>query len=63
MILLSSSLAREPIRSVATTPKYPIAGLVVIDFDVKRWRDVSEGLGQLKWFETPKSIGGIANLR
>ena len=39
--------------------KYPTAGLVVIDFDVKRWSDVSEGLGRLEWFETPKSIGRV----
>lgn len=39
--------------------KFPTAGLVVIDFDVKRWRDVTEGLGQLERFETPKSIGGL----
>lgn len=43
--------------------KFPTAGLVVIDFDVKRWRDVSEGLGQLERFETPKSIGGLADVR
>jgi phosphohistidine phosphatase len=43
--------------------KYPTAGLVVIDFDVKRWRDVSDGLGRLEWFETPKSIGGLKDVR
>ena len=35
--------------------KYPTAGLVVIDFDVERWGEVSEGLGRLDRFETPKS--------
>jgi phosphohistidine phosphatase len=39
--------------------KFPTAGLVVIDFDVKRWRDVSDGLGQLERFETPTSIGRL----
>jgi phosphohistidine phosphatase len=43
--------------------KFPTAGLVVIDFDVKRWRDVAEGLGQLERFETPKSIGGHTDVR
>ncbi|CAN7703319.1 histidine phosphatase family protein [Phyllobacterium sp. LjRoot231] len=42
--------------------KFPTAGLVVIEFDVKRWSDVSEGLGQLERFETPKSIGGLADV-
>jgi phosphohistidine phosphatase len=39
--------------------KFPTTGLVVIDFDVKRWRDISEGLGQLERFETPASIGRL----
>ncbi|UXN58286.1 SixA phosphatase family protein [Phyllobacterium zundukense] len=43
--------------------KYPTAGLVVIDFDVKRWRDVSDDLGRLIRFETPKSIGDPADVR
>ena len=43
--------------------KFPAAGLVVIDFDVKRWRDVSEGFGQLERFETPKSIGDPTDIR
>ena len=37
--------------------KYPTAGLVVIDFDVKHWREISGGLGRLERFDTPKSIG------
>jgi phosphohistidine phosphatase len=36
--------------------KYPTAGLVVIDFDVERWREVSEDFGRLERFETPKSV-------
>ena len=35
--------------------KYPTAGLVVIDFDVGRWSEVSADLGRLERFETPKS--------
>lgn len=35
--------------------KYPTAGLVVIDFDIELWNDVSGGLGQIERFETPKS--------
>jgi phosphohistidine phosphatase len=37
--------------------KYPTAGLVVIDFDIKHWSEVAGGLGRLERFETPKSIG------
>lgn len=40
--------------------KYPTAGLVVIDFDVEQWRDVSPGLGRLERFETPESVSGPA---
>jgi phosphohistidine phosphatase len=43
--------------------KFPTAGLVVIDFDVKRWRNAAEGLGQLERFETPKSIGDPTDIR
>jgi phosphohistidine phosphatase len=39
--------------------KFPTAGLAVIDFNVGNWSDVSEGLGRLERFETPKSIGGL----
>jgi phosphohistidine phosphatase SixA len=45
------------------TEKFPTAGLVVIDFDVKRWRNAAEGLGQLERFETPKSIGDPTDIR
>ena len=36
--------------------KYPTAGLVVIDFDVDGWGEVSAGLGQLERFIAPKSL-------
>jgi phosphohistidine phosphatase len=38
--------------------KYPTAGLVVIDFDVERWGELSGSRGNLERFETPKSLGG-----
>ncbi len=46
-----SRSALSPLRR-----KYPTAGLVVIDFDIERWSDVSGGLGRLERFETPKSV-------
>jgi phosphohistidine phosphatase len=36
--------------------KYPTAGLVVIDFKIRRWSEASETLGQLERFQTPKSV-------
>ena len=36
--------------------KYSTAGLAVIDFDVRRWSDVSPGGGSLERFVTPKSV-------
>lgn len=36
--------------------KFPTAGLVVIDFDVERWSQVSMARGHLERFETPKSV-------
>jgi phosphohistidine phosphatase len=36
--------------------KFSTAGLAVIDFDAKRWSDVSAGTGSLERFVTPKSI-------
>jgi phosphohistidine phosphatase len=37
--------------------KYPTAGLVVIDFKVRRWSEVSETPGRLERFQTPTSVG------
>jgi phosphohistidine phosphatase len=37
--------------------KYPTAGLVVIDFKIRRWSEASETHGQLERFQTPKSVG------
>jgi phosphohistidine phosphatase len=36
--------------------KYPTAGLIVIDFKIRRWSKTSESLGQLERFRTPKSV-------
>ena len=35
----------------------PTAGLVVIDFNVENWKEVSAHTGKLKLFATPNSIG------
>lgn len=40
--------------------KFPTAGLVVIEFDIDRWIQVSMARGQLERFETPKSIGSAS---
>ncbi|MBA8879762.1 SixA phosphatase family protein [Phyllobacterium myrsinacearum] len=36
--------------------KYPTAGLVVIDFKIRSWSELSEQSGQLERFVTPKTI-------
>jgi phosphohistidine phosphatase len=36
--------------------KYPTAGLVVIDFKIRRWSKTAESPGQLERFQTPKSV-------
>ncbi|WP_245450854.1 SixA phosphatase family protein [Borborobacter arsenicus] len=36
--------------------KYPTAGLVVIDFDIKRWSEAAAGTGRLDLFTTPKRV-------
>jgi len=36
---------------------YPPAGLVVIDFEVPGWREISSGSGRLERFETLASLG------
>lgn len=36
--------------------KYPTAGLVVIDFDIQHWSEVSRRTGRLDRFETPRSL-------
>jgi phosphohistidine phosphatase len=39
------------------TGNLPTAGLVVIDFPVEQWRDVSPGSGRIDRFVTPKMLG------
>jgi phosphohistidine phosphatase len=55
-------LAREPVRSKerarheALEEKFPTCALAVLDFDVGRWRDVTQGTGKLAEFVRPKDI-------
>ncbi len=37
--------------------KYPTAGIAVIDFPSRSWRDVTRKSGRLERFATPKSLG------
>lgn len=46
----------HPLDLAHLQQKYPTAGLVVIDLDIARWSAISENLGRLERFETPKSI-------
>ena len=52
--LISDTKSRELSR---LQRKLPTAGLVVIDFNVKNWKEVSAHSGELKLFATPNSIG------
>ena len=55
-------LAREPVRRKerarheALEEKFPTCALAVLDFDVGRWRDVSQGTGKLAEFVRPKDL-------
>jgi phosphohistidine phosphatase len=40
--------------------KYPTAGLAVIDFRIGQWSEISDGLGRLERFETPRSVEAAA---
>jgi phosphohistidine phosphatase len=40
----------------ALSAKLPTSGLVVLDFDAERWRDVMPGDGRLRHFVTPKRL-------
>lgn len=40
--------------------KYPTAGLVVLDFDQKDWRDLQEGEGRLERFVIAGAVGKAA---
>jgi phosphohistidine phosphatase len=55
-------LAREPvrrkerIRHEALEEKFPTCALAILDFDVGRWRDVTQGAGKLVDFVRPKDL-------
>ncbi len=51
--LISDAKNRELARLQS---KLPTAGLVVIDFEVGSWEEVSAHAGKLKRFDTPNSI-------
>ncbi len=36
--------------------KFPTASMARIDFDIKRWKDASFGLGKLAWLTKPKEL-------
>lgn len=50
----------DPDQISALSAKLPTAGVVVMTFDVKSWRDVGPGKGQLVCFATPKSLMAAA---
>jgi phosphohistidine phosphatase len=55
-------LAREPVRRKerarheALEEKFPTSALVILDFDVGRWRDVGKNAGKLVEFVRPRDI-------
>jgi phosphohistidine phosphatase len=55
-------LAREPVRRKERArrevldEKFPTGALAILDFDVKRWRDVAQGHGKLVDFVRPKDL-------
>jgi phosphohistidine phosphatase len=58
----ATRLAREPVRRKerarheALEEKFPTSALAILDFDVKRWRDVVEGTGKLVDFVRPRDL-------
>jgi phosphohistidine phosphatase len=58
----ASLLAREPVRRKERTrrevleEKFPTAALAVLDFEIKRWRDVAQDQGALIDFIWPKDL-------
>jgi len=55
-------LAREPVRRKERArrevleEKFPTGALAVLEFDVKRWRDVAQGQGKLIDFVRPRDL-------
>jgi phosphohistidine phosphatase len=58
----ATALAREPVRRKerarheALEEKFPTCALVILDFDVGRWRDVAQGTGKLVDFVRPRDL-------
>jgi phosphohistidine phosphatase len=59
---LAALLAREPVRRKERArregldEKFPTAALVVLQFEVERWRDIRPGEGKLADFMRPKDL-------
>jgi phosphohistidine phosphatase len=59
---VATRLAREPVRRKerarheALEEKFPTSALAILDFDVKRWRDVEEASGKLVDFVRPRDL-------
>jgi len=59
---LAGRLAREPVRRKERArrdvleEKFPTAALAVLDFDIGKWRDISQGEGKLADFVRPKDL-------
>jgi phosphohistidine phosphatase len=52
-------MARDPAHAGdrrALSEKLPTAGLVVLDFEAERWRELTPGTGRLRHFMTPKRL-------
>ncbi len=48
--------ARERARREVLEEKFPTGALAILDFDVKRWRDVAKASGKLIDFVRPKDL-------
>lgn len=59
---VAALLAREPVRRKerarheALEEKFPTGALAILDFDVGRWRDITQGGGKLVDFVRPKDL-------
>jgi phosphohistidine phosphatase len=52
-------MARDPAHAGdrrALSEKLPTAGLVVLDLEAERWRELMPGTGRLRHFMTPKRL-------
>jgi phosphohistidine phosphatase len=48
--------SKERARHEALEEKFPTCAMAVLDFDIGRWRDVTQGTGKLAEFVRPKDI-------